>query len=97
MKRELRRQIDHLEGALSEFRREHAPFDAIPSGPATTPTVLETEQLEFVRDDLLFKLSALQDRAAQRFAHELDAPPPLEDPQPTGWRARLRRKPRRSD
>ena len=92
MRRELRRQIGVLEQSLNQLRRDQAPYDPLPEGAVREPSVLPTDELEGVRDDLLDRLSDLQNRVAQRFAAGVYAPPPQAPPEPSGRWARLRRR-----
>lgn len=88
--RDLRRQIGALERNLDALRRKHGPLEPLHGGDEGGAAVT-AENLEDVRDELLGDIYALQERVALRFASGIEAPPPSAPPEPSGWRARLRR------
>lgn len=85
MRRELLRQIAHLEEQLSRFTRDNTPFEPMPAVRRRGPAVLETASLEEIRDELLAVRQALHERVVDRVRDRLVE----EDPAPPSRLARL--------
>lgn len=89
MRRELLRQIAHLEAQLSRFTRDNTPFEPMPAVKRRGPAVLPTAALEDIRDELLALRTALHDRVVDRVRDRLVDEPA---PRPAGRRRLLRRR-----
>lgn len=90
MRGELMRQIEALEATLARFITENCPYEELPVMAQRGPVVLTTEQLEYVRDELLAVQRALHDRVVTRMAEGLSSPDP--EPEVVGLFERLRRR-----
>jgi hypothetical protein len=89
MRRELLRQIAHLEEQLSRFTRDNTPFEPMPPVRRRGPAVLQTASLEDIRDELLAVRAALHDRVVERVGERLVDETPA--PRPSWWRRLLGR------
>jgi hypothetical protein len=90
MRGDLKRQIQALEGELAQFIVDNCPYEVLPTVDERGPTVLTTEQLEFVRDELLVLQRELYERVVAQASGDLD----VEEPRPevVGLFERLRRR-----
>jgi DNA-binding transcriptional regulator YhcF (GntR family) len=77
-RRLLRRQITALELAIGEIEAEHpgAAGETKLANPLPGPRLLDTDELEEVRSDLLRRLGSLQNALANRAATDDDKVPP---------------------
>lgn len=91
MRGELKRQIEALETEIAQFIVDNCPYEELPRLAERGPAVLSTEQLEFVRDELLQLQADLHERLVGRMSERLEddeAP----EPEVVGLFERLRRR-----
>jgi len=84
MRRELLRQIAHLDDQLSHFTRDNTPFEPLPPVRRRGPALLETASLEEIRDELVALREQLHERVVQRERARIDAD--LAPPRTPWWR-----------
>ncbi len=92
MRRELLRQIAHLDQQISHFVHDNCPFEPLPAAAPRGPAVLSTAELEAIRDELLATRTHLHERIVDRVTDRMgldDAGAPAPD---HGLLARLRRR-----
>jgi hypothetical protein len=82
MRRELLRQIGALEKELTGLTSTYSPWDPVIASPERGPAVLPTEDLEFIRDEMLTALGAMHDRIVNKATAVL-----ADEPEPSGLRA----------
>lgn len=101
MRGDLRAQIEVLERRLTALAVSAFPLESAVVSPSRGPAVLDTADLECVRDELVAALEALQRRVAERAVAQLPATPGPRDgasrrhrtPRVAEWAARLLRRP----
>lgn len=91
MRGDLKRQIAALEHEIAQFVVDNCPFEPLPVMAERGPAILTTEQLEYVRDELLAVQRQLHDRAVSRMAAGFEEP----ELELNGILERLRRRLRR--
>ncbi len=90
MRGDLKRQIQALEAELAQCIVDNCPYEVLPTVGERGPAVLTTEQLEFVRDELLVLQRELYERVVAQASGGFDVEGPR--PEVVGLFERLRRR-----
>jgi hypothetical protein len=92
MRRELLRQIAHLDQQISLFVHDNCPFEPLPAAAHRGPAVLSTAELEAIRDELLATRTHLHERIVARVTDRMGLDDAGSPGSGGGMWARLRRR-----